>query len=240
VLADPNGEVKYQINIESTQPTNLQLDFIKKEGVTRVPMTTSEGMKYQCFIPPEVNPMPSSRPSTVSPMELMENLKHMGSTCIYRLTGWWTYEFCHNKHVREFHREKDGSESQIFMLGQYQENTEGTIHNLPNNGKEGSEGMKLMSPVGKIPGQDIPYFSVFYTDGNACDLTSLPRTTEVRYYCAEGKSNVLSDITEPSTCNYVLTVQTPFLCHQSIFRPKQEIVVDIYCFLDENMETVED
>ena len=42
-----------------------------------------------------------------------------GARCFYRLEDWWTYELCYEKHVRQFHKEKDVLTSE-FLLGLYE------------------------------------------------------------------------------------------------------------------------
>lgn len=42
-----------------------------------------------------------------------------GARCFYRLEDWWTYELCYQKHVRQFHREKDVLTSE-YLLGLYE------------------------------------------------------------------------------------------------------------------------
>ncbi len=39
--------------------------------------------------------------------------------CFYRLEDWWTYELCYEKHVRQFHREKEVLSSE-YSLGVYE------------------------------------------------------------------------------------------------------------------------
>ena len=48
-------------------------------------------------------------------------------SCFYRLEGWWTYEFCFPKSIRQFHQEKVKSSgqpdtttiTQDYTLGRY-------------------------------------------------------------------------------------------------------------------------
>ena len=41
---------------------------------------------------------------------------NLGARCFYRLEDWWTYELCYQKHVRQFHREKDVLTAE-YLLG---------------------------------------------------------------------------------------------------------------------------
>ena len=37
-------------------------------------------------------------------------------TCFYRVEGWWTYEFCFQKHLKQFHQENNVNTAE-FLLG---------------------------------------------------------------------------------------------------------------------------
>lgn len=47
---------------------------------------------------------------------------HAGARCFYRVEDWWTYELCYQKHVRQFHREKDVLTAE-YMLGVYHQDS---------------------------------------------------------------------------------------------------------------------
>lgn len=50
---------------------------------------------------------------------------HAGARCFYRLEDWWTYELCHQQHVRQFHREKDVLTAE-YLLGVYHQDSADT------------------------------------------------------------------------------------------------------------------
>ena len=50
---------------------------------------------------------------------------HAGARCFYRLEDWWTYELCYQKHVRQFHREKDVLTAE-YLLGVYHQHSADT------------------------------------------------------------------------------------------------------------------
>jgi hypothetical protein len=47
-----------------------------------------------------------------------ELLEPLASACFYRIEGWWTYEFCHKKKVRQYHQEGEAITSE-YSLGEY-------------------------------------------------------------------------------------------------------------------------
>ena len=54
-----------------------------------------------------------------------------------------------------------------------------------------------------------------YTNGDVCDITGDPRQVIVRLQCrrnAPSPSAVIIHMTEPSTCSYLLVVETLLVC----------------------------
>lgn len=64
------------------------------------------------------------------------------------------------------------------------------------------------------------YVAQRYTNGEACDVTDEPRqrSTEVRFVCAADGRDVLVGVTEPQTCQYVITIATKVLCRHEAFQ----------------------
>merc|ERR1712013_871709 len=56
--------------------------------------------------------------------------------------------------------------------------------------------------------------SIFYSQGEICDLTGKPRQIEVKLKCkaADSPSTVSLYLLEPKTCEYVLGVESPLVC----------------------------
>lgn len=76
-----------------------------------------DGQRYLCSIPVFPEDVPHN--STVSPEEAKaeeekelvraasrggELLDGMKGDCIYYLSGWWSYSFCYNDHIKQFHQ----------------------------------------------------------------------------------------------------------------------------------------
>lgn len=170
--------------------------------------------KFDCYIPHPVEEAPEEVEDDpdLTPESLLSPL----TQCLYRveiclfkcsffkLGGWWTYEFCPKKWLRQFHQEKDKPirPQDDFILGRWDRQA-GVIHD--------------------------DYYSEEYTDGAVCDITGKPRTTQVRYRCSGDPSISLSEITEPSSCTYVLSVQLPQLCKYPAFRPADPKLQIITC-----------
>ncbi|MCL7026758.1 hypothetical protein MKW94_017323 [Papaver nudicaule] len=196
-------------------------------------MSNVEGRKYICFLPSVEKPKAdnsvaqnNSSNSLVeserqvrlkTPDELLEDLK---GPCFYRQEGWWSYEFCYHKKLRQIHVEGEKA-LQEFVLGEYDaEATAAYNQNL-------SDFSTLKDPRSKDASQR--YHTHIYTNGTICDLTNQPRETEVRFVCQPGPKGVITSIAELSTCKYALTFQTPYLCKHPMFKQERPIRHTIYC-----------
>lgn len=151
-----------------------------------------------------------------TPDELLELLN---DRCFLRQEGWWTYEFCYQKMLRQLHIEDDKL-VQEFILGVYDEEaTTAYNQNL-------SDVSVVKDPRSRDASQR--YHPHRYTNGTTCDLTNEPRETEVRFVCSEPRA-MISSITELSTCKYALTVQSPMLCKHPLFQEERPVWHTINC-----------
>eukprot|EP00899_Mesostigma_viride_P025009 jgi/Mesvir1/5693/Mv15708-RA.1 len=144
-----------------------------------------------------------------------EALAPLEGACFFRVDGWWTYEFCFKKAVRQFHQEKDAISAQ-YVLGEYDRATSERHH--------AAHGLTSAAEA-----TDERYFSHIFTNGTKCDLTSLPRETEVRFVCSHEQMNLVTSVKEPASCRYVLSFHTPLLCKHEEFRTQKEQVHEIRC-----------
>lgn len=124
-----------------------------------------------------------------------------GKNCLTGGTGWWKYEFCYGKYVRQFHVDKYGSKSSI-ILGVFDEKShKDFIDNHPDK-----------KPKLKGSRKQITHF---YAGGSTCDKTGQQRQTEVALICPENissRSSVSLYLLEPKVCNYILGVESPIIC----------------------------
>lgn len=197
-----------------------------------VVMPGKDGQKYLCFLP-KVEKAKGEKPivqqnvtsmivetekriKLKTPDELLEVLK---GQCLVRQEGWWSYEFCYHKKIRQFHVEDD-QVVQEFILGRYDsEATSAFNQNL-------SDVSTLKDPRSKDASQR--YHAHLYTNGTTCDLTNEPRETEVRFVCSEPRAMITS-FTELSTCKYALTIQSPMLCKHPLFQEERPVWHTINC-----------
>ncbi|XP_041007990.1 protein OS-9 homolog isoform X2 [Juglans microcarpa x Juglans regia] len=220
-------EPKYKIEFHAEDSP-----FHPDDDQESVVMPNKNGENFICFLP-KLEKAKSGKPVTQlntssmimesekriklkTPDELLEILK---DRCFIRQEGWWSYEFCYQKKLRQVHSEDD-KVVQEFILGEY--NAEATAAFNQNI----SEISTLKDPRSKDASQR--YHAHQYTNGTMCDLTNQPRETEVRFVCSESRA-MISSLTELSTCKYALTVQCPTLCKHQLFQEERPVWHTINC-----------
>eukprot|EP00966_Prymnesium_polylepis_P151573 3502271-Prymnesium_polylepis.1 len=76
-------------------------------------MTKTDGRKFRCYLPSSKNATEAKDESDAAPAPHVGTyLQPLMGNCFYRLEGWWTYEFCFPKSIRQFHQEKVKSSGQ--------------------------------------------------------------------------------------------------------------------------------
>jgi len=129
----------------------------------------------------------------------------LNGKCTVSRQGWWTFQWCHRKEIRQYHTEQDGKRGQDWSLGRF--NTKGA---KTKKRKKNSEN-KFDSHV--------------FVDGQHCDETGKGRTTEVVFSCCENDQSEIArqakeeseevyirSIKEPAVCSYLLQVCAKQLC----------------------------
>ncbi|KAK8637759.1 hypothetical protein V6N13_136219 [Hibiscus sabdariffa] len=209
-------EPKYNIEFH-TEGSPYQPD----DGQESVVMPNKDGKNFLCFLPKvEKARKPVAHQNTSSLIvETEKRVKLKTPDELLEQEGWWSYEFCYQKHLRQLHLEED-KVVQEFVLGVYDgEATADFNQNL-------SDISTLKDPRSKDASQR--YHAHQYTNGTLCDLTNQPRETEVRFVCSEPRT-MISSITELSTCKYALTVHCPMLCKHPLFQEERPVWHTINC-----------
>lgn len=148
--------------------------------------------------------------------KVMDYLSGLSGSCFYRVEGWWTYEFCYQKHFKQFHQENNANTAE-FMLGLY------AAENAAGDGSKDihvDDGSK----------QEVAYYRQQYTRGTKCDVTGEARVTEVQFKCATDSLNVVASVKEKATCSYIVVFYTPLICNHPAFQQKQDPVRSIQCY----------
>ena len=167
--------------------------------------------------------------------EILE--RTLGDQCLQTSTGgWWTYEFCHSKRIRQYHevigqhKVQSGAsyatrviESE-HILGKYQKHA-------TESSPDEDEWKSIVNATDKASGGgNGAYYEVEYADGDICDNSDvtdaaiiaggsgsggIARSSTVRYLCGNA-FNVA--VNEDSTCHYIVEVTVPDLCEHVLFR----------------------
>jgi len=151
-------------------------------------------------------------------------LKEMeGQQCLYYTTGWWSYMFCYNSYVKQYHAvalspqgrqwpPPEDPNTPSYVLGSYD-----SVVAKP--AAEGAPNPKL----GDLQTQSETTFLVQKLEGGTpCDLTGDPRRIEVQYHCSPGTPDRIGWIKETATCAYQMVVYTSRLCNDVVFQPPKE------------------
>ncbi|KAL9473401.1 hypothetical protein ACSS6W_007781 [Trichoderma asperelloides] len=155
-------------------------------------------------------------------------LSQLDDTCLYFMSGWWSYRFCNNREIVQFHAlpstpmgkppQRDPHAAE-YILGQA---------SLPETSEAHSTSSSSSSDDEKPPAElqvkgDQRYLVQRLGGGTICDLTMRERTIEVQYHCVPGmKNDRIGWIKEVTICAYVMVVNTPRLCDDVAFLPPEE------------------
>lgn len=162
-----------------------------------------------------------------------ELLQDLEGNCLYFVSGWWSYSFCYNAEIRQFHQlpsqpgkplippQPDPSTKE-FVLGRarptrHKEDEWGNQVDM-HKGQKRSEPPKTELQVKG----ETRYLVQKMEGGTTCDLTGKPRRVEVQYHCNPHVTDRIGYIKEVTTCSYLMVVYTPRLCNDVAFLPPKE------------------
>jgi protein OS-9 len=146
----------------------------------------------------------------------------MAGFCVQKHNGWWSYDVCWERHVRQFHA--DGGQLRTeYFLGK------GPEYKLEKGATQALT-YRVHSTAG-------PYVAAELLNGTVCDLTGKERVAELRLFCLsdEHDDQMSLEMTEPETCKYVITMSHPRACIPQLRRDKG-VNLAIVCYrLQENV-----
>ncbi|KAI9155436.1 Protein OS-9 [Paramyrothecium foliicola] len=155
-----------------------------------------------------------------------ELLNDLESLCLYFMSGWWSYRFCNNREIVQFHAiatlpngqaPKPDPNSAEYVLGREPA--------IPASAQQSANQSPEDDPIPaelQVKG-DQRYLVQKLVGGTICDLTGRPRTIEVQYHCVPGmKNDRIGWIKEVTICAYLMVVNTPRLCNDVAFLPPKE------------------
>lgn len=133
-------------------------------------------------------------------------------TCVKRTEGWWTYEFCFGRSIRQYHRDNEGTITAEFSLG--------TFDAGKNDALSATGRALVMEHIDATHDVARPAFVELYDHGTHCKEFDhyTPRRAKVYYYCSHGgASHHILAVKETQTCAYAIKVSTPAVCDHPHF-----------------------
>lgn len=207
-----------------------------------------DSVSYLCAIPPIVSIPQTSLANTTriteGETELLratahgsELLEAMQGNCLYFVSGWWSYSFCYNAEIRQFHQLPPGKGGVPFYPPTEDNQTPsyvlGRFHSDRNGGAQG-DGRQITKGVSERNTKHADFVQLQskgelrflvrrLVGGTPCDLTGKERNTEVQFHCHPQGGDRIGWIKELTTCSYLMVIYTPRLCSDLAFLPLQEI-----------------
>ncbi|KAF7104669.1 hypothetical protein CFC21_105550 [Triticum aestivum] len=169
-----------------------------ENGQESEPMTDHEGRQYTCYLPvEETKTMKSIVPQNATNViiESERKVKPKEPDELLEVLK----DQCFYRVIQE------------YVLGEYDPDATDAYHDNHTSESADEDHVKDTSKR---------YHVHVYTNGTVCDLTDIPRYTEVRFVCSE-PTVLISSIKEISSCKYVLTVQSPMLCKNPLFQQEK-------------------
>ncbi|KAF8467768.1 glucosidase II beta subunit-like protein-domain-containing protein [Kalaharituber pfeilii] len=150
-----------------------------------------------------------------------ELLGEMEGKCLYFISGWWSYSFCHNREIRQFHQlppqngvplfpPREDPETASYVLGR------ANLGSGPGGKGRRGEGTELQGSG------ELRYLVQKLGGGTICDITGKERRIEVQYHCNPSTSDRIGFVKEVSICCYLMVIYTPRLCNDVAFLPPRE------------------
>ena len=162
-----------------------------------------------------------------------ELLQQLEGQCLYFSSGWWSYSFCHNRQIKQFHalpvgRGQSGAFTPVedvsvpsFVLGEFPR----------SNLQKSQDAAQDKTKKDSVPKSDVAraqtrgdmrYMVQKLHGGDICDITGRPRKIEVQFHCHPQSTDRIGLIKEVSTCAYLMVIYTPRLCNDVAFQPSKE------------------
>jgi protein OS-9 len=225
-------------------------------------LVTLPPQSYLCSIPAIAPPLPPNQ--TAAALARTEEARErdrasasgwsiihssLDGNCLYYMSGWWSYSFCYDQEIVQFHALPAGThkggvppvrdpQSAEYVLGRvhYDQHDPNHHHHhrderdggqddvVGRDGDAPAPGTELAPPNSELAVKDNQRYLVQRLDGGTlCDLTGRERTIEVQYHCHPGiPGERIGWIKEVTTCTYLMVVQTPRLCSDVAFLPPKE------------------
>lgn len=152
-----------------------------------------------------------------------ELIGRLEDTCLYYMSGWWSYSFCRNTEIVQYHALASSPKGQPPKRDLHSpEYVLGSVPAIPSTTRNAEDHELDPIPAELQEKGKQRYLVQRLEGGTLCDLTNRERTIEVQYHCVPGLSaDRISYIKEVTICAYVMVVDTPRLCDDVAFLPPE-------------------
>lgn len=126
-----------------------------------------------------------------------------GKKCSSFMSGFWTYEYCPNSHLSQFHGNLQTTRL-YYILGRPKKSDQHREFQLRYNNFN-------------------HYISEILGSGDVCDVTGNPRVVEVQYVCGpDANPATIQWIKEVKTCYYEVQISVPKLCELELLSSNED------------------
>lgn len=207
----PVNEIKcHSIGESPWRPKHLQkleTEVLPQKSAEVVFEVVSDGSSTpakQQPTPPQQPPKQTARKpdTTIGPAADKQLLRDFlnGDYCLHGGGGWWKHEFCYGRYAKQYHSDQKG---QVDIFLGYWDKAKHVQWLSDNPGKRPKE-------VGSRK-----HLSLFYSEGDVCDITGKKRYAEVKLKCLNKPQQphaVTIYLVEPKSCEYILGIESPIFC----------------------------
>jgi protein OS-9 len=152
-----------------------------------------------------------------------ELLRDLEGKCMFFVSGWWSYSFCYNSQIKQFHQLPPGSGGPIYPP---QEDPSTPPYVLGRFGdkrpEQRDDGTKNTATTELQTKGETRYLVQKLGGGTTCDLTGKGRRVEVQFHCHPQSTDRIGWIKEVATCTYLMIIYTPRLCNDIAFLPPRQ------------------
>jgi protein OS-9 len=234
-VLETQSEAQPESELADYRPTDAEDDYIQSsdpgEDYERLLL---RGRPFLCSLP-RVNEVPrdekhGSTSQAEQEKELAtavnrgwELLRDLEGKCMFFVSGWWSYSFCYNSQIKQFHQLPPGSGGPIYPPQEDPSTPAyvlGRFNDLKTDQREHETKSSATTQL-QTKGE-TRYLVQKLGGGTTCDLTGKDRRVEVQFHCHPQSTDRIGWIKEVATCAYLMIIYTPRLCNDVAFLPPRQ------------------
>lgn len=222
--------------------TSAERDGLFGDATRVVPIGLANGSRYECDIPPRSSTAESDQlwrahlrkvRDHAVPAHLVDGINRaLAELCFAQPAGWWTYELCWGRHLRQFHADANGNVEVEYFLGK------GPALRVADGAVD-----ELVYDVDLVSDMRARLVAEWF-NGTVCDLTQRQRHMQLFLLCAPRAAGGASGggapraspqehgeliVVEPSSCEYQVTLKHAAFCAVPELRERERPEVVVSC-----------